>query len=229
MLHAKNLNLITLLAFQRNLIVYSITISKDVAHLTECWERSGSYSTLDQIVTSPCPPIPCPDGDVHNAVDNNQKVSGTSGHIKEGSMAPTSICTTMCHIALQPTAAFQEDDLLMPLKWLDVTKVEEVLVTVEILENSAITEFRKYRSSYINDMISVVVNEQFETGDACVSDHADTAITNKGIVYTCSKCGNTDEKTRTCCPSCKNDRDDRDHGYNPYFLAKLKHPSQRPH
>ena len=135
----------------------------------------------------------------------------------------------MCHIALQPTTAFQEDDLLMPLKWLDVTKVEEVLVTVETLENSAITEFRKYRSSYINDTISVVVNDQFEIGDACVSDYADTAITNKGIVYTCSKCGNTSEKTRTCCPSCKNDRDDRDHGYNPYFLAKLKHPSQRPH
>ena len=146
--------------------------------MTECWECSGRYSTLDQIVTSPCPPIPCPDGDVHNAVDNNQKVGGTSGHIKEGSKAPTSICTTMCHIALQPTTALQEDDLLIPLKWLDVTKVEEVLVTVETLENSAITEFRKYRSSYINDKISVVFNDQFEIEDACVSDYADTAITN---------------------------------------------------
>ena len=81
-LYAKNLNLITPFAFQRNLIVYSITISKDVAHLTGCWESSGSYSTLNQIVTSPCPPIPCPDGDVHNTVDNNQNVGRTSGRIK---------------------------------------------------------------------------------------------------------------------------------------------------
>ena len=34
---AKNLNLITPFAFQRNLMVCSITNSKDVARLTGCW------------------------------------------------------------------------------------------------------------------------------------------------------------------------------------------------
>ena len=116
MLYAKNLNLITPFAFERNLIVYTIANSKDVPRLTGCWESSGSYSTLSQGVTSPCPPILCPDGDVRNTVDNKQKVGGTSGRIKEGSKVPTSICSTMCHIVPQPTTTFQEDDLLMPLK-----------------------------------------------------------------------------------------------------------------
>ena len=144
--------------------------------------------------------MPYPNGDVHNTIDNNQKVGRTSGRIKEGSKVPTSIFTTMCHIAPQPITAFQKVDFLMPLKWLDMTKLEEILVKVEVLEHSAITEFRKYRGSYINETISVVVNEQFETGDACVSDYVDTAIANKGIVYTCSKCGNTSENTQTCFP-----------------------------
>ena len=82
------------------------------------------------------------------------------------------------------------------------------------MEHSAITEFGKYRCSYINEMISVAINEQFKTGDACASDYVHTAIANKGIVYTCSKCGNTYEKTQTCCPSCKNDPDNQDHGYD---------------
>ena len=44
-------------------------------------------------------------------------------------------------------------------------KLEEILVKVETLEHSAVTEFRKCRGSSINEVISVVVNEQFETGD----------------------------------------------------------------
>ena len=144
-LYAKNLNLITPFAFQRNLIVYSITNSKDVARLTGCWESSGSYSTLSQIVTSPYPAISCLDGDVHNMVNSNQKV----GRIKEGSKVPTSICTTIYHIVPQPTTTFQEDDLLVPLEWLDMTKLEEILVKVETLEHSAVTEFCKYRGSYM--------------------------------------------------------------------------------
>ena len=227
-LYGKNLNLTTPFAFQRNLIVYSITNSKDVASLTGCWESSESCTTLSQIVTSPCKPIPCPSRDVHNTIDNNQKVGRTSGRIKEGSKVPTSIYTTMCHIAPKPTTTFQEVDLLMSLKWLDMTKLEEILVKVETLEHSAITEFHKYRGSCTNETISVVVNEQFETGDACVSDYVDTAIANKGIVYTCSKCVNTYEKTQTCCPSCKNDPNNHDHGYDPYFRTESKHFSQRP-
>ena len=125
------------------------------------------------------------------------------------------------------TTTFQEVDLLMPSKWLDMTKLEEILVKVETLVHSAKTEFRKYRGSYINETIYVVVKEQFETGDACVSDYVDTAIANKGIVYTCFKCGNTYEKTQTCCPSCKNDPDNHGHGYDPYFRTESKHSSQK--
>ena len=44
-------------------------------------------------------------------------------------------------------------------------------------------------------MISAVVNQHFESGDACVSDYVavydNPAIANKSISYTCSKCGNT--------------------------------------
>ena len=125
------------------------------------------------------------------------------------------------------TTTFQEVDLLMPSKWLDMRKLEEILVKVETLVHSAKTEFRKYRGSYINETISVVVNEQFETGDACISDYVDTAIANKGIVYTCFKCGNTYEKTQTCCPSCKNDPDNHGDGYDPYFRTESKHSSQK--
>ena len=151
MLHTKSLNLINLFEFQRNLTVYSNTNFKDVARLIEYWESSGSYSTLSQIITPPCPPIPCMDEDVHNMVGSNQKVGLASVCMKEGSKVTNSTCITMCHIVPQPTTTFQEDDLLMPLKWLDMTKVEEIVVKVETLEHSAVTGFRKYRSSYINE------------------------------------------------------------------------------
>ena len=83
-------------------------------------------------------------------------------------------------------------------------------------------------------MISAVVNQHFESGDACVSDYVavydNPAIANKGIIYTCSKCGNTYGKiyTETSCPSCKNNPDNHDHSYDSYFKTESKHPSQRP-
>ena len=176
-LYDKNLKLITPFGFQRNLTVYSITNSKDVARLTGCWKNSGSYTTLSQIVASPMSTNPmsewrCPQYDRQQST----KVGRTSGRIKKGPKVPTSICTTVCHITPQPTTTFQEVDLLMPSKWLDMTKLEEILVKVETLVHSAKTEFRKCRGSYINETISVVVNEQFETGDACISDYVDIAI-----------------------------------------------------
>lgn len=228
-MYARNLNLITPFAFQRNLIVYSVTNSKDVARLTGSWESSGSYSTLSQIVTSPSPPIQCPIGDVHNTIDNNQKVGRTSGRIKEGSKVPTSICTTMCHIVPQPSTSFQHIEHLMPKYWLDMTQMEKTLEEVENLEKIALNEFRNYRGNYIQEIISEVVNEQSQVESRFIFDYIDTAVANKGNVYTCSKCGETYQKSQTCCPSCKNNPDNHDQGYDPYHRTESKHSSEKPH
>lgn len=55
----------------------------------------------------------------------------------------------------------------MPLKWLGVIKLEEMLVKPQnILQKLSFINIEPI----IKEMIYVVVNEQFERGDACVSD-----------------------------------------------------------
>ena len=73
-LYTRNLNIVTPFSFKRNLVMYSVTNSKTAVKLQSSWESSGSNTTVHDILTSKVDPISCPSGDIHNTVDNNQKV-----------------------------------------------------------------------------------------------------------------------------------------------------------
>ena len=70
-LYTRKLNLVTPFSFKRNLIMYNITNSKTAVKLQSYWESSGSCTTVHDILVSKLDPKNCPDGDVHNTIDNN--------------------------------------------------------------------------------------------------------------------------------------------------------------
>ena len=51
--YTRNLNLITPFAFKRNLVLYSITNSKELATMNKKWEGSGSSHTLSSVICEP--------------------------------------------------------------------------------------------------------------------------------------------------------------------------------
>ena len=110
-LYARNNNLITPFAFKRNLVTYSITNSKEITTMNGKWEGCRSLRTVSDVICEKSPPTLCPDGDIINTIDNNQKVGIHAGDIKKGSKVPLSICTTMCHILPQPTTEIQYNQI----------------------------------------------------------------------------------------------------------------------
>ena len=94
--YTHNLNLIIPFAFKGNLVLYSITNSKELATINKKWEGCDSSRTLSSVICEPAPPLQCPSPDVFNTIDNNQNVGIHSGQIKEGSKVPISVhqCVT---------------------------------------------------------------------------------------------------------------------------------------
>ena len=115
-LYIRNINIVTPFAFKRNLVLYSVTNSKELANMNRKWEGCGSSTTLSNVICEPVPPL-CPEEDQFSTTDINQNVGVHSGRIKEGSKVPLSICTSMCHIVPQPKTFLQYDPSLSPAKW----------------------------------------------------------------------------------------------------------------
>ena len=158
--YARNLLLVTQFAFQINLISYSLTNSKTAVKLNGSWESSGGYTTINKVITAPCPPNEYPRNDVENTINNNQKVGKHSGRIKEGSKVPISICTTVGHIVPKPETNLQNDESLMPKNWLDAEPLVETMKKVETSKQECLKEFRLYRGAFIKGGLKKVEEEQ---------------------------------------------------------------------
>ena len=65
-------------------------------------EFLGNFTTIHDILGSKVDPISCPSGDIHNTIDNNQKVGICTCRIREVSTVHLSICTTVGHVIPQP-------------------------------------------------------------------------------------------------------------------------------
>ena len=139
--------------------MYSVTNSKTAVKLQSSWESSGSNTTVLDILVSKVDPISCPSGDIHNTVDNNQKVGICTWRIREGSTVPLSICTTDSHIIPQPVTSLQYKENLMSRYWLYKNWLKDILICTEELENLARNEFCDYRSAYIQESIKIIQNE----------------------------------------------------------------------
>ena len=102
----RNINIVTLFGFKRNLVLYSVTNSNELATMNRIWEGCGSSGTLSNAICEPVPPLDCPEEDQFSTIDINQKVEVHSGHNKEGCKVPLNIYTSMCHIVPQPKTFF---------------------------------------------------------------------------------------------------------------------------
>ena len=84
MYYARNLNIITLFAFKRNLITFSLTHSKLEVKLYGKWECSGSYSTLSEILLQPGKPLTCKtNSDVINTIDIIKRLANVGDKSKK--------------------------------------------------------------------------------------------------------------------------------------------------
>ena len=84
-MNTRNLNIITPFSFKRNLVLYSVTNSKELSTVNKRWEDCGSSRTLSNMICEPVPPLECPNEDLFNIIDNNKKVGIHPGRIREGS------------------------------------------------------------------------------------------------------------------------------------------------
>ena len=57
-------------------------------------------SKTADILASKVDPISCPSGDIHNTIDNNQKVGMCTWRIREGLTVPLSICVYAQQLAI---------------------------------------------------------------------------------------------------------------------------------
>ena len=181
--YTRNLNLITPFAFKRNLVLYSITNSKELTTMNKKWEGCGSSRTLNRAICEPAPPLQCPSADVFNT--NNQKLGIHSGRIKEGSKVPISICTSMCHIVPKADIFLQYNSSLGPQNWRKKDSLPAILEKVELFEQKAINEFQRYRGLFIEEILASVIQEHQNNTNY---DYGDVAVANKGKVKTCSQC-----------------------------------------
>ena len=181
--YTRNLNLIIPFAFKRNLVLYSITNSKELTTMNKKWEGCGSSRTLNSVICEPAPPLQCPSADVFNT--NNQKVGIHSGRIKEGSKVPISICTSVCHIVPKPDTFLQYNFSLGPQNWRKKDSLPATLEKVELFEQKAINEFQRYRGLFIEVILASVIQEHQNNTNY---DYGDVAVANKGKVNTCSQC-----------------------------------------
>ena len=181
--YTRNLNLITPFAFKRNLVLYSITNSKELTTMNKKWEGCGSSRTLNSVICEPAPPLQCPSADVFNT--NNQKVGIHSGRIKEGSKVPISICTSVCHIVPKPDTFLQYNFSLGPQNWRKKDSLPATLEKVELFEQKAINEFQRYRGLFIEVILASVIQEHQNNTNY---DYGHVAVANKVKVNTCSQC-----------------------------------------
>ena len=118
--------------------MYSVANFKTTVKFQSSWESSGSYTTIHDILASKVDPISCRSGDIHNAIDNNQKVGMCTWRICEGSTVPLSICATVDHIIAQPVISWQCKENLMPCYWLYKKPLKDIVISIEELENLAL-------------------------------------------------------------------------------------------
>ena len=181
--------------------------------------------TLSNMICEPVPPLECPNEDLFNIINNNQKVGIHSGHIAEYYKVPVSVCTSTCHIVHQPKMYLQYSDSLHPENWRNCTPINKLLKKVKELENNCITEFQRYRSLFIEEMIKCVVKKQQIDS---LLDYVDIAVENEGKINTCSKCSTTCSKGISICLSCQFDANNYPQNFDPYYWTESKHPAEKP-
>ena len=212
-LYTRNLNVITPISFRRNVVQYSISGSKMSTQINGSWEPAGGYTTVRTFIDAPCDPPECPEGDVENAIDNEQRVAKTSGPIQEDSKLAVDICTTVSHLLPKPISNLQKRDDLKPSEWQmrsdDPEIRKQLIFKVNDFESTHMNIFRSYRELYLTDIIERVKNEQKLVPNCLdrVQDYVDISIRDRSAGRqnkVCSNCNAVyaENINGSPCPSC---------------------------
>ena len=73
-MYTRNLNIMTPFSFKRNLVLYSVTNSKELSTMNKKWEGCRSSRTLSNMICEPVPPLECPNEKLFITIDNNQRL-----------------------------------------------------------------------------------------------------------------------------------------------------------
>ena len=82
--YATNLNIITPFVFNRNLVMFSVTISEELVTMNKKWKGCCSSRNVSNLICEPVPPIDRLKEHQFIMIDNNQKIGTHSGRIREG-------------------------------------------------------------------------------------------------------------------------------------------------
>ena len=228
-LKLRNLLTVSPFGFQRNIVQYVVSGSKLATNLMGSWEPGGSYTKVSQYIRGPIDPPTIPDGDIHIAVDNEQRVGKTSGRIREGSTIRLDICTTMSCIQSKESKGVQSKMELKPESWRtwDSSDDREALIKkVEEEEDNAMRVFRQYRQHFIEEVIAEVDEEL----GSDMQDHVDIAMAQaqRGHRnYVCSKCKFVNADSGICA-NCKHDPNQYPLDYDVYHRTPSCHPEDPP-
>lgn len=189
---------------------------------------AGSYTTIHSYLSEPRQPAPCPTGDIHITIDNNQKVSKCSGRIREGSTVPVHICCAVSYIKPGFTSNVMGNANLKPGNWLK-PPYKDTMDKLNAEEEKLIDEFRKHRYSFIDEKLTKVQEEQGKAVDDSVYDFVDVSVLHEKQGFSvCSKCAfvfarNGDNDN---CESCGHSSRYHDIDIDPYYQATNHHPGQ---
>ena len=228
-LYARNLNTITPFSFERNLLLYCSTKDKLSVNLAGVWGPSGSYSTVHGYTQEPAEPLQCPPGPVDTAIDNNQKVAKSSGHIREASKVPVEICTAVSHICCKQddhddSENIQHNPDFKPSKWLKPPDAR-IVQLMDQAEEQSLQLFRQYRHTFIQSQLEA---EKQKSKDYNGRDFVDVSIIHQQQQNVCSQCSHVYPNSTEQCPNCRHDPSQYDSDYDPYHIVPSGHPQKKP-
>ena len=216
-------------SFRRNVVQYTETGSKLCVQLTGAWEPSGGFTTVTGYVTQQRPAAPCPPGDFHLTIDNNQKVAKSSGRIREGSTVPVEICTAISYVEPGFKSEIMCKDNLSPQTWKSAPSTD-IMDKLNNSEESQKKHFASHRNKYICEKLREVQAEQKVPLSNIMYDHIDLSIRHEADEFSvCTSCDyvfpqSTDSDR--ICPACGYNPSKFDLGHDPYKAATSNHPNK---
>ena len=106
------------ISFSENLLVYSLTHSKQLVRYNSCIGPAGSYSFLhDWIKEQAAEPVPYPSGLAKSVFDNEQ-VIGKTRSVKAENKVPGSVITSHAYLNIENNNIQNNDIRLCPRVWL---------------------------------------------------------------------------------------------------------------
>ena len=152
------------ISFPENLLVYSLTHSKQLVRYNSSIGPAGSYSFLhDWIKGQAAEPVPYPSGLAKSVFDNEQ-VIGNTRSVKAENKVPGSVITSHAYLNIDENNNIQNNDIrLCPRVWFFRAPSDDQKNNFVNIPQEEIDLFRMTRNAFIEERIQAVLEEQFSS------------------------------------------------------------------